>query len=188
MLEPVLTVTGLRKFFTVTRGFPRSRTVTVRALDGISFRVRDGEAFGLVGESGCGKSTAGRAVLRLVEPDAGEIIFKGENVITAGKARMRALRRKLQIIFQDPYASLNPRRRIGKALIEPMRVHGVADDAECEARARALLAEVGLPDNAMMRYPHEFSGGQPQRIGIAPPLTLQPHFPLPPHPPSPPDL
>ena len=128
MPEPVLTVTGLRKFFTVTRGFPRARTVTVRALDGISFRVRDGEAFGLVGESGCGKSTAGRAVLRLVEPDAGEIVFKGENVIAASKARLRELRRKLQIIFQDPYASLNPRRRIGKALIEPMRVHGIADE------------------------------------------------------------
>src|SRR4029077_1409308 len=107
MPDPVLTVTGLRKFFTVKRGFPRTRTVTVRALDGISFHVRDGEAFGLVGESGCGKSTAGRAGLRLIEPDAGEIVFKGENVVTASKARMRVLRRKLQIIFQDPYASLN---------------------------------------------------------------------------------
>jgi oligopeptide/dipeptide ABC transporter ATP-binding protein len=176
MADPVLTVRGLRKFFTVTRGFPRARSITVRALDGISFTVRDGEAFGLVGESGCGKSTAGRAVLRLVEPNDGEIVFKGENIITASKARMRELRRKLQIIFQDPYASLNPRRRIGKALIEPMRVHGIADDAECEARARALLAEVGLPDNAMMRYPHEFSGGQRQRIGIARSLTLEPEL------------
>ncbi len=161
MLEPVLTVTGLRKFFTVTRGFPRSRTVTVRALDRISFRVRDGEAFGLVGESGCGKSTAGRAVLRLVEPDAGEIVFKGENVITAGKEQMRALRRKLQIIFQDPYASLNPRRMIGKALIEPMRVHGMAERAACEERAKALLAEVGLPENAMMRYSSPTSRSPP---------------------------
>src|SRR5260221_156299 len=176
MPEPVLTVTGLRKFFTVTRGFRRSRTVTVRALDGISFRVRDGEAFGLVGESGCGKSTAGRAVLRLVEPDAGEIVFKGENIIAVGKERMRALRRKLQIIFQDPYASLNPRRMIGKALIEPMRVHGMADRVTCEERAKALLAEVGLPENAMMRYPHEFSGGQRQRIGIARSLTLEPEL------------
>src|SRR5258708_14875524 len=145
MADPVLTVTGLRKFFTVTRGFPRARTVTVRALDGISFTVRDGEAFGLVGESGCGKSTAGRAVLRLVEPDEGEIVFKGENIITAGKARMRELRRKLQIIFQDPYASLNPRRRIGKALIEPMRVHGIADAVACEARARAPRPTARLP-------------------------------------------
>jgi oligopeptide/dipeptide ABC transporter ATP-binding protein len=176
MPDPVLTVTGLRKFFIVRRGFPRTRTVTVRALDGISFRVRDGEAFGLVGESGCGKSTAGRAALRLVEPDAGEIVFKGENVVTASKARMRELRRKLQIIFQDPYASLNPRRQIGKALIEPMRVHGIGSPAECAERAHALLAEVGLPDNAMLRYPHEFSGGQRQRIGIARSLTLEPEL------------
>src|SRR5205823_9530710 len=104
------------------------------------------------------------------------IIFKGENVVTASKARLRVLRRKLQIIFQDPYASLNPRRRIGKALIEPMRVHGIAGEAECEERAHALLAEVGLPDNAMLRYPHEFSGGQRQRIGIARSLTLEPEL------------
>jgi peptide/nickel transport system ATP-binding protein len=149
----------------VKRGFPRVRTVTVRALDGISFHVRDGEAFALVGESGCGKSTAGRAALRLVEPDVGEIIFKGENVVTASKARLRELRRKLQIIFQDPYASLNPRRR-----------NGIAGQKECDERARALLAEVGLPDNAMTRYPHEFSGGQRQRIGIARALTLEPEL------------
>jgi oligopeptide/dipeptide ABC transporter ATP-binding protein len=176
MPDSVLTVTGLRKFFKVSRGFPRTRTVIVRALDGISFQVRDGAAFGLVGESGCGKSTAGRAALRLIEPDTGEIIFKGENVVTASKARLRVLRRKLQIIFQDPYASLNPRRQIGKALIEPMRVHGIAGQAECDERARALLAEVGLPDDAMTRFPHEFSGGQRQRIGIARSLTLEPEL------------
>jgi len=176
MPEPVLEVSGLRKYFHVKRGFPRVRTVTVRALDGISFHVRDGEAFGLVGESGCGKSTAGRATLRLIEPDEGKVVFKGEDVLAAGKARMIALRRKLQIIFQDPYASLNPRRRIGKALIEPMRVHGVASEKECRERAHALLAEVGLPVNAMLRYPHEFSGGQRQRIGIARSLTLEPEL------------
>src|SRR5260370_33586114 len=163
MPEPVLSVTGLRKFFTVTRGFPRSRTVTVRALDGISFRVRDGEAFGLVGESGCGKSTAGRAVLRLVEPHAGEIVFEGEHVITVGKERMRALRRKLQIIFQDPYASLNPRRMIGKALIEPMRVHGMAERAAGEGRAKARLAEVGPPEKPMMRTPPDATVGHTPR-------------------------
>src|SRR5206468_11188760 len=112
------------------RSVPRVRTVTVRALDGISFHVRDGEAFGLVGESGCGKSTAGRAALRLIEPDAGEIVFKGENVVTASKARLRVLRRKLQIIFQDPYASLNRRRRIAKPLSDPMRVHGMPGPAK----------------------------------------------------------
>jgi len=176
MPEPALTVNGLRKFFHVKRGFPRVRTVTVRALDGISFHVGYGEAFGLVGESGCGKSTAGRAALRLIEPDAGDIVFNGENVVAAGKPRLRELRRKLQIIFQDPYASLNPRRSIGKTLIEPMRVHRMAGDAECAERALALLAEVGLPPDAMTRYPHEFSGGQRQRIGIARALTLEPEL------------
>ncbi|MBV9522285.1 MAG: ATP-binding cassette domain-containing protein [Alphaproteobacteria bacterium] len=176
MRDIVLEVAGLRRFFTVKRGFPRTRTVTIRALDGISFTVREGEAFGLVGESGCGKSTAGRAVLRLVEPDEGRVAYKGEDVLAAGKEALRALRRKMQIIFQDPYASLNPRRMIGKALVEPMRVHGVGAAAEREERAAALLAEVGLPRNALSRYPHEFSGGQRQRIGIARSLTLEPEL------------
>jgi len=176
MPDPALSVTGLRKFFTVKRGFPRPKTVTVRALDGVSFHVGEGEAFGLVGESGCGKSTAGRAILRLIEPDEGEIAFKGENVVTAPRSRLRVLRRKLQIIFQDPYASLNPRRRVGQALIEPMRVHGIAGAAEREERAHALLAEVGLPASAMLRYPHEFSGGQRQRVGIARALTVEPEL------------
>jgi peptide/nickel transport system ATP-binding protein len=176
MAEPVLSVRGLRKFFTVRRGFPRTRTVTVRALDGISFTVGEGQAFGLVGESGCGKSTAGRAVLRLVEPDDGAVLFRGEDVRAANKARLRELRRKLQIIFQDPYASLNPRRMIGKALTEPMRVHGISGGREAEARVAALLGEVGLPADAALRYPHEFSGGQRQRIGIARALTLEPEL------------
>jgi oligopeptide/dipeptide ABC transporter ATP-binding protein len=176
MPDAILAVAGLRKFFTATRGFPRTQKIVVRAVDGISFRVRDGEAFGLVGESGCGKSTAGRAVLRLVEPDDGDIVFKGENVRTASKGRLRELRRKLQIIFQDPYASLNPRRMVGKALMEPMRVHGMADRSAREERTKALLAEIGLPADAMMRFPHEFSGGQRQRIGIARALTLEPEL------------
>jgi oligopeptide/dipeptide ABC transporter ATP-binding protein len=176
MPEAILSVAGLRKFFTVRRGFPNPRKITVRAVDGISFEVESGEAFGLVGESGCGKSTAGRAVLRLVEPDDGAVVFKGEDVRTASKARLRLLRRKLQIIFQDPYASLNPRRMIGKALIEPMRVHGIADRAEAAERVRAILGEIGLPTDAMTRFPHEFSGGQRQRIGIARALTLEPEL------------
>ncbi|HZS85138.1 MAG TPA: oligopeptide/dipeptide ABC transporter ATP-binding protein [Stellaceae bacterium] len=176
MPEPMLEVAGLRKFFEVKRGFPRATTVTVRALDGISFTVGAGQSFGLVGESGCGKSTAGRAVLRLIEPDEGRVAFKGEDVLAAGKERLRALRRKMQIVFQDPYASLNPRRMIGKALTEPMRVHGVGAPGERVARAELLLAEVGLPKNAMTRYPHEFSGGQRQRIGIARALTLEPEL------------
>jgi oligopeptide/dipeptide ABC transporter ATP-binding protein len=176
MPEPILSVAGLRKFFTVRRGFPDTRKITVRAVDSISFGVEAGEAFGLVGESGCGKSTAGRAILRLVEPDDGAIRFKGEDVRTASKAQLRLLRRKLQIIFQDPYASLNPRRMIGKALTEPMRVHAIADRSEAAERARAILAEIGLPADAMTRFPHEFSGGQRQRIGIARALTLEPEL------------
>jgi oligopeptide/dipeptide ABC transporter ATP-binding protein len=176
MPEPILSVSGLRKFFTVRRGFPNTHKITVRAVDGIGFAVGAGEAFGLVGESGCGKSTAGRAVLRLVEPDEGTILFKDEDVRTASKAQLRVLRRKLQIIFQDPYASLNPRRMIGKALTEPMRVHGIADSSEAAHRARAILGEIGLPVDAMTRFPHEFSGGQRQRIGIARALTLEPEL------------
>jgi peptide/nickel transport system ATP-binding protein len=176
MAETVLEVAGLRKFFTARRGFPRTETVTVRALDGISFAVRSGEAFGLVGESGCGKSTAGRAVLRLIPADEGRVAFKGVDVLGADKRTLRDLRRKLQIVFQDPYASLNPRRTIGKALVEPMAVHGVLAPEQRTGRAEALLAEVGLPKNAMTRYPHEFSGGQRQRIGIARALTLEPEL------------
>ena len=176
MSPPLLEVQGLRKFFTVKRGFPRPVRLTVRAVDGVDLLVRAGEAFGLVGESGCGKSTVGRALLRLVEPDAGRIAFQGEDVTRAAPARMRALRRKLQIIFQDPYSSLNPRQMVGPMLAEPMRVHGLGSRLEIRARVLALLDEVGLPASARLRYPHEFSGGQRQRIGIARALALGPEL------------
>jgi len=176
MTADILTVEGLRKFFTVKRGFPNPKTVTVRALDGVSFTVRQGEAFGLVGESGCGKSTAGRAVLRLIEPDAGTIRFAGQQVDALDRSGLQALRRKMQIVFQDPYASLNPKRLIGKTLAEPMQVHGLAKGKELDERVRGLLAEVGLPAEAARRYPHEFSGGQRQRIGIARAIVLRPAF------------
>ncbi|OYX14243.1 MAG: peptide ABC transporter ATP-binding protein [Rhizobiales bacterium 32-66-8] len=174
MSEPLLRVSDLKTFFQVKRGFPNPETVTVRALDEISFEVKRGEAFGLVGESGCGKSTAGRSILRLVEPNSGSVVFDGEDVLKADKARMRVLRQRLQIIFQDPYSSLNPRMRIGKALAEPLLVHGILGKAEAEERVRELLAEVGLPRDAGQRFPHEFSGGQRQRLGIARALTLNP--------------
>jgi len=174
MSAPLLQVEGLRKFFTVKRGFPNPKTVTVRALDEISLSVEEGESFGLVGESGCGKSTAGRSILRLIEPDAGAIRFRGEDVMAADKARLRALRRQMQIIFQDPYSSLNPRRLVGNALAEPMRVHGLGSEAEIRAKVRAILGEVGLPADAAERFPHEFSGGQRQRVGIARALTVEP--------------
>jgi peptide/nickel transport system ATP-binding protein len=149
----------------------------VRAVDGIGFEVGAGEAFGIVGESGCGKSTAGRAILRLIEPDAGEVVYRGQDVRAASGAALRALRRKLQIVFQDPYSSLNPRRSIGRALAEPIEVHGIAGSAqEVRARVASLLEEVGLPADAAERYPHEFSGGQRQRIGIARALSVEPEL------------
>ena len=174
MPEPILRIDGLKKFFHVRRGFPNPKTVTVRALDEISFEVQRGRTFGLVGESGCGKSTAGRSLLRLVEPDAGAVQFDGENVLRADAEAMRALRRRMQIIFQDPYSSLNPRKRIGAALSEPLLVHRLAGRREAYERVVALLNEVGLPADAANRFPHEFSGGQRQRIGIARALTLSP--------------
>ena len=175
-MTPLLEVTGLAKHFTQTRGFPRATTTTVRAVDGISFQVGPGEAFGLVGESGCGKSTAARALLRLIEPDAGTVHFAGTDIREAGGPALRQLRRRMQIVFQDPYSSLNPARTIGQTLAEPLRVHGVATGQAALDRAGALLEEVGLPAAAAARYPHAFSGGQRQRIGIARALALQPEL------------
>jgi len=174
--EPVLQVGHLSKTFVSKRGFPNPVTITVRAVDDVSFTVNAGEAFGLVGESGCGKSTTGRALLRLIEPDAGTVSYRGQDVRAAKGSALRAIRRKLQMVFQDPYASLNPRRSIGKTLAEPMQVHRIGDQKLIAERVRALLAEVGLPPTAAERYPHEFSGGQRQRIGIARALSVDPEL------------
>ena len=172
----ILEVQDLRKHFTQTRGFPRPVTTTVRAVDGVSFAVAPSEAFGLVGESGCGKSTAARALLRLIEPDAGTVRFGGTDVRTARGASLTALRRRMQIVFQDPYSSLNPARTVGQTLAEPLHVHGIQRGAAARAAAGSLLEEVGLPASAASRYPHEFSGGQRQRIGIARALALRPEL------------
>jgi peptide/nickel transport system ATP-binding protein len=172
----ILEVERLTKHFSQTKGFPRPVTTTVRAVDGVSFSVGAGEAFGLVGESGCGKSTAARALLRLIEPDSGAIRFAGADVRAAGGRALIALRRRMQIVFQDPYSSLNPARTIGQTLAEPLRVHGIARGEAARAAAGSLLEEVGLPGAFASRYPHEFSGGQRQRIGIARALALRPEL------------
>jgi peptide/nickel transport system ATP-binding protein len=174
MSEPILRVAGLKKHFVMRKGFPRPVTTRVRAVDGVSFSVHAGETFGLVGESGCGKSTVARAMLRLIEPDEGTVLFDGQDVLAARGTALTALRRRLQIVFQDPYSSLNPRRTIGQTLAEPLLVHGVARNGTVREKVGALLAEVGLAETAARLYPHEFSGGQRQRIGIARALALKP--------------
>jgi oligopeptide/dipeptide ABC transporter ATP-binding protein len=172
--SPLLEVEDLSKTFTIRRGFPVAKTSLVRALDRVSFQVARGEALGIVGESGCGKSTTARVALRLTEADGGRVRFDGQDVLAASSGAMRRLRRRMQIVFQDPASSLDPRQRIGEALGEPLRVHGLARGAEASERVGALLAEVGLPATAAARFPHEFSGGQRQRIGIARALALGP--------------
>ena len=172
--EPLLVVENLAKIFRTKRGWPVPKTVAVRALDGVSFTVGRGEALGVVGESGCGKSTVARACLRLIPIDSGSVHFDGIDVITAGSSALRSLRRRLQIVFQDPASALDPRQRIVDALGEPIRVHGVAKGKNVAGAVERLLDEVGLPPSAARRYPHEFSGGQRQRIGIARALALGP--------------
>lgn len=176
MADTLLKIENLKKFFHVKRGFPVPETVTVRAVDGVSFEVKRGRSFGVVGESGCGKSTLGRSLLRLVEPDSGSVTFDGQDVLGKDASDMRTLRQRMQIIFQDPYSSLNPRKRIGAALVEPLLVHSLADKHEAHERVMKLLDEVGLPSDAAYRFPHEFSGGQRQRIGIARALTVGPEL------------
>ena len=172
----LLEVRDLAKHFTQTRGFPRPVTTTVRAVDGLTFHVGAGEAFGLVGESGCGKSTAARALLRLIEPDCGTIHFAGQDVRAARGTALVALRRRMGIVFQDPHSSLNPARTVGQTLAEPLVVHGLARGRDAKAKAGALLEEVGLRATDAGRYPHAFSGGQRQRIGIARALALEPEM------------
>ena len=174
--EKLLTVRGLKVHFPVKRGVLQRRVGAVRAVDGIGFDLARGETLGLVGESGCGKSTAGRAVLRLVPADAGEVVFDGHDVLAAKRREMLALRRRMQIVFQDPVASLNPRMLVGSILTEPLVVHGICSPAEARDRVADLLVKVGLEADHAGRYPHAFSGGQRQRIGIARALALGPEF------------
>jgi len=175
--EPLLSVKDLQVHFPIKKGLFGRTVGHVKAVDGISFDVWEGQTLGLVGESGCGKTTTGRAILRLIEPTAGEVWFEGRDLAHVPPKELRALRRDLQIIFQDPYSSLNPRMTVGDMVGEPMEVHGlVTSKTERQDRVAALLKEVGLLPEHMNRYPHEFSGGQRQRISIARALALQPRF------------
>ncbi len=171
----LLQVTGLVKHYQGGALFAR-RGPPVRAVDGVSFEIARGETLGLVGESGCGKSTVGRTLLRLQEPTAGRAVFDGADVFALDRAALRRLRRRMQIVFQDPYSSLNPRMRIGSAVAEGIEIHRLVPKAEIPARVAALLQEVGLDPAFARRYPHEFSGGQRQRIGIARALAVEPSF------------
>jgi oligopeptide/dipeptide ABC transporter ATP-binding protein len=171
---PLLSVKNLKKYFPIRRGVLSRVAAYVKAVDDISFEVDKGETFGLVGESGCGKTTAGRAVLRLIEPDAGTIRFDGIDLLSLKREELRLRRRDMQIIFQDPYASLNPRMTIRSIVGEPFAIHRIASGSEREQRVADLLKTVGLDSSLMSRYPHEFSGGQRQRIGIARALALKP--------------
>jgi len=175
--EPVLQIKNLKTYFPISKGLFGKSTEYVKAVDDITFDVYPGETLGLVGESGCGKTTLGRTILKLIEPTEGQIIFEGHDLTHLGAKDMREYRKKMQIIFQDPYSSLNPRITIGEAIMEPMKVHGVlANDAERKARVMELLRRVNLPEHHFYRYPHEFSGGQRQRICIARSLSLNPRF------------
>jgi oligopeptide/dipeptide ABC transporter ATP-binding protein len=172
--EPLLNVQHLKKYFPIHRGVLGRIADYVKAVDDISFTINRGETFGLVGESGCGKTTAGRAILRLLEPDSGTIRFDGIDLLSLHKEELRKKRRDMQIIFQDPYASLNPRMTIRTIIGEPFAIHHIASGSEREDRVADLLKTVGLDSGVMSRYPHEFSGGQRQRIGIARALALKP--------------
>jgi ABC-type oligopeptide transport system ATPase subunit len=170
---PILEVSHLVKEFSRGRGLLRKGPV-VRAVDGVSFAIDEGETFGLVGESGSGKTTTGRCILRLIEPTSGAVRFKGEDVLAFSRSRMRQARREMQIVFQDPYSSLNPRMRVSAIVEEPLIIHGIGSKAERRARVAELFTLVGLDPEQLTRYPHQFSGGQRQRIGLARALALNP--------------
>jgi len=173
--QNLLDVEDLRVYFPIRSGVVFERHVAdVKAVDGVTFSIKRGETLGLVGESGCGKTTVGRTILRLYEPTGGRILFEGRDIAGLSGVDLRNLRRRMQMVFQDPYSSLNPRQNVGNIIAEPLIVHGVASGADVDNKVRDLLEVVGLPSDAGNRYPHEFSGGQRQRIGLARSLALNP--------------
>ena len=174
--DGLVVVNNLTKRFPIKGGILGREVASVNALQGVSFTIKKGETLGLVGESGCGKSTLGRCVLRLIEPTSGEVFFNGQNVLGMGGEELRLIRRKMQIIFQDPFASLNPRMTVGSIISEPLRIHGLAKGPDATKRVLKLLDLCGLRAEAINRYPHEFSGGQRQRICIARALAVEPEF------------
>jgi len=174
--EPLLEVRNLRKVFPITKGVFARKVGEVRAVHDVSFDIMPGETLSLVGESGCGKTTTGRAILRLIEPTSGEVKFAGKDVLAMNPSQLRAARREMQIIFQDPVSSLNPRMTVGTAIREGITIHHLAEGAEADKRVGRLLDEVGLRKQYANKYPHEFSGGQRQRIGIARALAVEPRF------------
>ena len=174
MSETVLEVKKLSKYFPIRGGLLRRVVGHVKAVDQVSFSIKQGETFGLVGESGCGKSTTGRTILRLLEPTGGQVLFEGRDIAQLSRRAMRKVRRDLQMVFQDPFASLNPTMTAGELIEEPLRVHGLYTKAERREKVREMMETVGLDSAYLQRYPHEFSGGQRQRIGIARALSLRP--------------
>lgn len=177
-MNEIIRVTDLKKHFEISKGLFRKTKNLLKAVDGVSFYINEGETLGLVGESGCGKTTTGRLVLRLLEPTSGEVLYRGLNIYNLKGEKMRKLRRDMQIIFQDPYASLNPRETVLQALVYPFKLHGDGSGDEIKDRARKLLVDVGLtpPEQFMERYPHQLSGGQRQRVVIARAIALNPSF------------
>jgi len=171
---PLLELRHVKKYFPIKKGVLQHEVARVHAVDDVSFAVREGETLGLVGESGCGKSTLGRTIVRLLEPTDGQIIFRGTEIEDLGPRRLRPLRREMQMVFQDPYASLNPRKRVGTIISDPLKIHSIGDKSERKATVEQLLETVGLSPEHYNRFPHEFSGGQRQRIGIARALALRP--------------